>query len=697
LGIVDSGIDTSNPEFSGRISPASADVAGQRSVVNGDSDHGTQVALTAAAARNNSGIMGIAWGATILALRADTPGSCATVDPTKPDSSGCSFDDTAIAAGVDRAVSNGAKVINISLGGSAPAPLLVNAIGRATAAGVVIVVSAGNDGASAPDAFASGLQQAGNGNVIIAGSVNDTGLISAFSNHAGAEANAYLAALGEDVCCVYANGQIKVTTDSTGQSFVTVVSGTSFSAPQISGAVALLLQYFPNLTAAQVVNLLLSTARDAGAAGTDPVYGRGILDIGNAFAPQGATALAGSTTQLPLGATTIVTSSAMGGAAQGAQLNAIVLDSYQRAYQVNLAQSAKSAQVSPHLASALLGTGRNLSAGGGPTSLAFSVTDPAHSGGGGAWAGQLRLSQEDAEAVRVLAARVVTRIAPGTSLGFAYAQGADGLVAQLQGQNRPAFLVTSDPLDDFGFGRSQLTAVAVRRSLGKWGLTLGADGGKVLSGAPLQYSEGFGQVRHDNNVTRFALALDRGFGPVEAGFGANWLAEQHTILGAQLNNAFGAGGADSVFLDLAGAWHPAAAWRLGAAYRRGFTHAHGGGFIGAGSDFSSSGWALDVSRLGLFQTDDSLGLRIAQPLRVERGGLNFLLPVAYSYDTLAATDGVSRLNLSPNGREVSTELAWHGALWGGAASTSLFWRIDPGHYASLPDDKGVAFSWNSSF
>jgi subtilisin family serine protease len=133
LAIIDSGIDTTNPEFAGRISAASADVAGSRGVSNADSSHGTQVALTAAAARNNTGIVGIAYDATIQALRADSPGSCAT--PKVGDSGGCTFFDSAIALGVDRAISAGAKVINISLGGFPPNNALRAAIVRAQCRG----------------------------------------------------------------------------------------------------------------------------------------------------------------------------------------------------------------------------------------------------------------------------------------------------------------------------------------------------------------------------------------------------------------------------------------------------------------------------------------------------------------------------------------------------------------------------------
>jgi hypothetical protein len=82
---------------------------------------------------------------------------------------------------------------------------------------------------------------------------------------------------------------------------------------------------------------------------------------------------------------------------------------------------------------------------------------------------------------------------------------------------------------------------------------------------------------------------------------------------------------------------------------------------------------------------------------VQSGGLGFDLPVAYSYDTLEATRGIRRLNLSPRGREISTELAWRGPLWGGSATASLFYRRHPGHFADTPDDKGVGLSWSTGF
>jgi hypothetical protein len=703
IAVIDSGIDSSSPEFAGRVAATSADVAGSRGLLNSDSDHGNRVAQTAAAARNNTGIMGIAWAATIQMLRADTPGTCATYDANVKDS-GCKFDDADITTGVDRAVQGGAKVINLSLGGSAPDQALRDAITRAGAAGVVVVVSAGNDGDSTeagvdpnnPDPFATGLRGAGNGNVIIAGSVDDTGAFSTFSNRAGIEQQWFLSALGEQVCCVYENGVLKVTTDASGQRLVTVFSGTSFSAPQIAGAAALLRQAFPNLSAAQVVDLLLRTARDAGTSGTDMTFGRGIMDIAAAFAPQGTTTLAGTSAQVPLGSTLAVTSAAMGDATAAASLSAVMLDGYARAYRVDLGGTLRSAGMAPRLTPALTGQLRHVSGGSDALAMAFTVD----AGGHAArlpWSGQLRLSRQDGDAANVLAARIVSRIAPHTRLAFGYAQGADGLVAELQGQPRPAFLVASDPLADFGFARSGGTALALRRDLGRWGLTLTGEQARAASALRLDPSEGAALSRRSDGTMRLGAALDRHFGPVSAMLGLSWLGEQHTVLGARLHDALGAHGADSLFLDAAAHWQAGDAWQIGASYRQGFTHARMGGMIARGPAMVSNGWAIDASRLGVFSRADSLSLRLSQPLRVARGGLNLSLPSAWNYDTHSATTTLSRLTLAPTGREVAAELVWRGPLWGGAASASIFTRKDPGHYASLPDDTGVGVSWSRGF
>lgn len=704
IAVIDSGIDTDSPEFAGRIASYSRDVVGNRGLDNADDDHGTNVAMVAAAARDNTGIVGIAFNSNIAMFRADSVGSCATQVDTDPDS-GCSFNDSAIATGVNEAVAGGAKVINLSLGGSVPSAQLRNAITNAANAGVVVIVSAGNDGDSTepdvdpnnPDPFAAGLRAAGNGNVIIAGSVGSTNLISPFSNRAGSEAVWFLSARGERVCCVYENGTIKIVDNPDGTRSVYVISGTSFAAPQIAGAAALLRQAFPNLTAVQVVDLLLRTARDAGDPGTDAIYGRGVMDITAAFAPQGATSLAGSTALMPLGDTTGVTSGPMGDAGvNGKVVSAIVLDGYDRAYQVSLSAGLRSAHVQPRLAPALERETRHVSLGDDRMSLAFSI-DGKGRVSQMPWSGQLRLSQKDAEAAKVLAARVVARIAPNSQIAFAFAQGSDGLIAQLQGHSQPAFLIARSPLDDVGFGRTDSFSFAARHQLGAWGLTMGAEHGSAISAAPLVSATSPAALTRLAPADRLSVTFDRRFGQFGAALGASWLGESRTFLGARLHEGLGAGGADSLFLDASGEWRPAPGWRLGVSARSGLTWARVSGSVAPGSRLLTSAWAVDVTRNGLTNPADSLSLRLSQPLRVESGGLTFNLPVDYSYDTQRPTFALVPLTLVPHGRELDAELIWRSPMLTGSAMVSLFYRRDPGHYATLRDDKGMAVSWSKQF
>ncbi len=698
IAVVDSGIDSDSPEFAGRIHTDSRDVAGTRGI-DGTDDHGTNVAMVAAAARDDTGILGIAFDAQVLALRADDPGSCAT---------DCLFDDANIAAGIDQAIASGATVVNLSLGGGAASQVLLDAVARAATAGVVVIVSAGNGGDGSepgidpnqPDPFASTILQAGNGNVIIVGSVDANGNYSNFSNRAGNDAASYLVARGEEVCCVYVNGQLQVETIN-GQQFVTVISGTSFSAPQVSGAVALLKQAFPNLTATEIVDILLASARDAGATGTDTTFGRGILDIAAAIQPQGTTTLAGSSTSLALYQDMAIGSAAMGDAlsnpAGGQGPQAVVLDKYQRAYNYDLSAGIRSvASITPRLRNAVEGQGRSMASGTDAMSLAFTVGHGVR-GGGLDWAGPLRLSGDDAEQARLIAARVAVKLSPDMQMGLALKQGASGLVAQLQGQTRPAFMIAPETGGDEGFFQQSDVSIALRREMGPWGLTLHGESGDAwlgasrrIQGSPLGFSE-----KHP--VMSFGVALDRELAGIEASLGLSWLTERDTVLGGYFHAAFGAQGADTAFADFKLRKAFGTHWQAGASWRQGYTHPQSGGALVSGSHLLSNAWAFDVTRASIFGPRDTLGLRISQPLRVASGALDLNLPVAYSYATETAQFAPYRLSLAPDGREVIGELQWRGPLLWGNAAASLFYRRQPGHFADAPSDAGAMVSWNTEF
>ena len=154
------------------------------------------------------------------------------------------------------------------------------------------------------------------------GGTVDLNKLSPFSNKAGTGAAFYLAARGfEDRA-----------PDQTGAQFLW--SGTSFSAPTISGAVALLASAFPNLSGAEIVEILFSSADDLGAAGIDSIFGNGRLDIAQAFQPIGTTSLA--TTMVPVSTSTNgdLPPAAGDGGTTG-NTGAIILDGYSRAYVLN--------------------------------------------------------------------------------------------------------------------------------------------------------------------------------------------------------------------------------------------------------------------------------------------------------------------------------------------------------------------------
>ena len=252
-------------------------------------------------------------------------------------------------------------------------------------------------------------------------------------------------------------------------------------------------------------------------------------------------------------------------------------------------------------------------------------------------------------------------------------------------------------LAEMGFEAEQGLSVALRHQIGGWGLTASAQAGRVLSDAPLGVFERLRSERQKEAMASFGLTADRRFGPLSAVLGLSWLAEDSTILGARFHDALGGRGADTLFLDAEAGWAIAPGWRVAGAFRQGWSRARGGGVIAAGSQFASRGWSVDMERQGVLGAKDRLGFRLAQPLRVERGGLNLDLPIAYDYTSATATYAITRLNLAPQGREVMGEVTWGGPLWAGWGSAGVFYRREPGHYAALPDDKGMAIRWQGAF
>jgi hypothetical protein len=663
IGIVDSGINPALSEFAGRIDPASDDVAGNRGVSD-EGGHGTAVSAVAAAARNGSNTMGVAFDATIVNFRADDPGSCASSD-------GCTFFDDAIARGIDAATAAGAKVINLSLGGSAPGPTLLAAMQRAVQAGIVIVIAAGNDGTANPDPFALKPAIQFNGSVIIAGALNTNGTtIATFSDRAGTGADYYLMAVGVD----------DRAPDETGTQFLW--SGTSFSAPTISGAVALMAQAFPNLSGKEIVQILFGSADDLGAVGVDTIYGHGALNIARAFQPIGATSMADSQTPVSL-VDNGDAPAAAGDAVTTKSLGAVILDGYSRAYVLNLAKTLSVAQPESPLARSLRNDIRVGSASAGPVSIAMTVRERRDLPYGFEVA-RMGIGPEQVRKSQLLAGSAVARVDSKTAVAFGFAEGAKAMTRRLQGVGNGAFLVAHDVAADPGFSAKTNGSMALRRQIGSLGFTFSGETGDVwqdvktsATGSPYRLT---------------SLAVDRAFGRNWMSVGVSRLEEKQSLLGGRLSAVLGGGGSTSLFLDAEARRDLGKGLTASVTARRGWTQF-------ASGNFQAGAYAFDLAKTGVLGSNDRLGFRFSQPLRVEHGGFAMWLPTSYDYETGTATNSLSTMSLRPNGRELDTELSYgsdvlRGKAWIGG---NLFYRRQPGHIAAAPDDKGAALRFSLGF
>ena len=671
IAVLDGGINPNLAEFAGRIDPASIDLVMNRPISDSEG-HGTAVAAVAAAGRNGSQVQGVAFSSTILALNSADPNNCDKND-------GCQHSDSAITKGIDLARTNGARVINISLGGEGAGSAVLQAVSRATQAGIVIVVSAGNDGTKAtgnnPDAFAAQLANAGNGLVIIAGAHDAARNIAGFSNRAGSGQQTYLAALGDRVRSF----------DHTGQAFL--FSGTSFSAPVISGAAALLASAFPNLTGRQIVEILLNSADDGGAVGTDGTFGRGILNIARAFQPQGQTSLAGS--QVAISTTSNGQASGPMGDAKGASVGAVVLDSYSRAYRLEVGSTLSRARQERPLAQSLSGDVRSASAGAGRTAVTITV-DRNLSSRPRINAAYLGLSYEDARQARAIAGMALSQLSPRTAVAFGFSETGRSLQQRLTGHDQNAFLVARDPLTRNGFFADASSSAGVRHMLGPVGVTLTNERGRV-------YNPGLVRQLQDPGYGISAVTLDRRFGPALVSVGASRLDEQETMLGSRFSAAFASGGASSHFLDASLSYDLGRGWGAFGSYRRGWTRMAGTGALVDQGRLSTDAWSFDLARIGAFASGDKLAFRVMQPLRVSSGGLNLSVPTTYDYATGAVGYESRQFSLAPTGREVDYELAYSARAFGGSLSANLSLRTDPGHIEALDSDLGGAIRYTLGF
>ena len=244
IAVLDTGIQMNHPDLQGRILPG-WDYVNNDSDPSDDHGHGTAVAGTAAAIGNNSvGVTGVAVNAKILPFKVLNSSNYGYY--------------SAWASAITAAADQGARVINMSMGGTSSSSTLQSAVNYAWNKGSVVVVAAGNSGSSAPTYPAACT------NALAVSSVNSSDTKSGWSNYGS---YVRISAPGESILTTHLGGGYASW------------SGTSLATPIVSGSAALIAALRPQYSSAEVVNALLQGADDLGASGRDDFYGYGRVNV----------------------------------------------------------------------------------------------------------------------------------------------------------------------------------------------------------------------------------------------------------------------------------------------------------------------------------------------------------------------------------------------------------------------------------
>lgn len=279
VAVIDSGVDPDHPDLKANLLPmidevvamGNKDRLNQQSYDNRDGHgHGTHVCgIVGAIANNGIGISGAAPEVTILPIKVTT----STGDA----------DDATISKGIVDAVDKGARVINLSIGGPDPSPILLDALNYAFNKNVSVVIAAGNDGRAVnfPAAY--------NG-VISVGAITPTDKIASYSSH---DKRLVMVAPGggtpgrnegEPIYSTTPTYPVYITMFERKTNNYGLLAGTSMAAPQVTATAALLLSQEPTLSPAQLRTRLAASSDDGGAPGYDEYYGFGVLNVEKALA-----------------------------------------------------------------------------------------------------------------------------------------------------------------------------------------------------------------------------------------------------------------------------------------------------------------------------------------------------------------------------------------------------------------------------
>ena len=262
VAICDTGVDGAHPDLDGAVATYDHEGAGATDVVG----HGTHVSgIIAARANNEAGVVGVA-GCRLAMWK---------VFPDRPVEGSFYVDGTSFLRALNAVAASGAKVLNLSLGGTQPSQAEQLLFDRLERAGVTVVAAMGNDYANGnPTEYPAAYEH-----VLAVGAAAETDRRSPFSNTG---AHIGLAAPGSDILSTLPTTASGFRPDTKYASW----SGTSMATPHVAAAAALVAAKHGDWTPADTKEHLRKTAArlaDMGGQDWTQAYGNGLLDIAAAL------------------------------------------------------------------------------------------------------------------------------------------------------------------------------------------------------------------------------------------------------------------------------------------------------------------------------------------------------------------------------------------------------------------------------
>ena len=501
-------------------------------------------------------------------------------------------------------------------------------------------------------------------------SVDNSGDISCFSNHCGGASDFCLAAPGE-----VTGGALRLYTDAASPDGATEYynagRGTSFAAPVVTGALALLKERFPTMGNHELVSRLLATATKTGRYADRNIYGQGLLNVS-----AGLTMAVGPIS-IHLGR------SLSDGAAYSFRSSSMHLSSPLAA--LHASSSAHEIEAYDTLGTPFKHALRSFlsSEGGSDDALqrllaARTLDERLLRHGEGSYA--VGYSGVDMNGNHAYGSRLWFRLGDN---GFWFGSGPGARSHHAE----PMFSGIH------GFS-SPFTGMA------EGGFALGMEG-KAFADSVWQLESYVPGTHHSSldsvNTLGLVASLSSFAGDSPWRFSAGMLREGDSILSSVGTGAFGDINATTWHggVDLA---HHFGAWSGYASGHFGMTSGSSSSGLWRGVEsVRSSSWALGLVRRGVFSGDDAVGVRVVQTLRAEGGRARFLLPDSRDRYGNLYSRGVS-LSAEPDGREMDFALSWQRALPGsGSFSMDFGVTTEPGHVAGGSSRMWGGVAWLQRF